>query len=77
MSECIDPFRHWSFFVFVLIAVCSGVLLLPICSRVGGWSLDGRSFKSMINIGLILGGLIVIELMIWKEILDFINDRRK
>ena len=77
MSKRIDPIRHWSIIVFILIAVGVGVVLLPIIARLFGFSLDAKTSRDLRCTAVALAVLFVFQFFIWIELFDFIQGWRE
>jgi hypothetical protein len=72
-----NPIWHWSIVLFIIIAVGVGVLLLPMFAHWGGWNLEHPTRRDRKFIGITLGGLIVLQLMLWVELMTFLRDWRE
>ena len=76
MSKRIDPIRHWSIVLFVVIAVCVGALLLPTIAHYGGWNVDPKTPRDLKYTAMALSPVLVLEFMIWKKFLELMQDWR-
>ncbi len=77
MSKRIDPIRHWSIVLFVLIAVCVGALLLPTIAHYGGWNVDPKTPRDLINTAMTISLILMLQLLLWIKFLNFIQDWRE
>lgn len=76
MPKRIDPIRHWSIVIFILLAVAGGILSLPLLAHLGHWSLDAKNPRDLKYTALALAAVFLLEFTLWTKLLELYQNRR-
>jgi hypothetical protein len=70
----VDPFRHWSLVIFVLLAVIGGIIELSILARYRIVNLNAQTWKEHRWLGAILAFSLMIGLGAWISLINGVQD---
>jgi hypothetical protein len=71
----IDPIRHWTIVPFILCAVILNVVILSFAARFG-IVLAVQTLRDMKMAGAVIALFVMVELMLWAQFLDQLQEWR-